>query len=272
MVDRRIRAFYAARAKAEWNRLFHDEYGRLEFDTTMHFIDKHLTGKELRVLDAGGGPGRYTIELARRGHRVVLLDPVPEVLRFAEQQIRRARVRGRVEEIRTGSIEDLSAFRDGTFDFVLCLTPISHVLEPKKRLRAATELVRVLKPNGVLVVSAIGRLAALVMALENGFRVSGKASARELRDTGDFHAERIFTPFHGFLPSELRTLFEMAGGVSVTEMVGLEGIASTHSKAVNRLTKDRGARKLWLETHYKTCTEPSVIGMAEQILLIARKI
>jgi 2-polyprenyl-3-methyl-5-hydroxy-6-metoxy-1,4-benzoquinol methylase len=42
----------------------------------MHFLEKHLPKKGL-ILDAGGGPGRYTIELARSGYDVVLLDLVP---------------------------------------------------------------------------------------------------------------------------------------------------------------------------------------------------
>jgi hypothetical protein len=38
----------------------------------MHFLEKYLPKKGL-VLDAGGGPGRYTIELAKKGYDVVLL-------------------------------------------------------------------------------------------------------------------------------------------------------------------------------------------------------
>ncbi|MDE0084481.1 MAG: hypothetical protein OXU23_02120 [Candidatus Poribacteria bacterium] len=43
----------------EWNRLVKDAYNSLEFLLTMHHLRKHLpeTG---RILDAGGGPGRYT--------------------------------------------------------------------------------------------------------------------------------------------------------------------------------------------------------------------
>ena len=60
----------------EWNRLVMDAYHSLEFLVTMHYLRKHLpeTGK---VLDAGGGPGRYAIELCRAGYAVILLDIDP---------------------------------------------------------------------------------------------------------------------------------------------------------------------------------------------------
>lgn len=50
-----------------------DAYHSLEFLVTMPYLRKYLpeTGK---VSDAGGGPGRYTLELCRAGYDVLLLD------------------------------------------------------------------------------------------------------------------------------------------------------------------------------------------------------
>jgi len=41
------------------------------------------------ILDAGGGPGRYTIDLAKLGYDVILLDLTPRLLRIAKRKIRR---------------------------------------------------------------------------------------------------------------------------------------------------------------------------------------
>jgi len=60
-----IRDYYIQSVEYEWNRLIQDPYHRLEFDTTMYFLKKYLPKKGL-ILDAGGGPGRYTIELAKK--------------------------------------------------------------------------------------------------------------------------------------------------------------------------------------------------------------
>src|SRR6476660_7014664 len=125
--DSVVREFYAKDTEREWRLLGKDPLHRLELDTTLHFLMKHLPSKGL-IVDAGGGPGRYTIELARRGYDVVLLDLTPENLALANRRITRAGVRRRVVEVVQGSIVDLSRYPAGHFDAVLCLGgPLSHV-------------------------------------------------------------------------------------------------------------------------------------------------
>jgi len=77
-----IREYYSANVKREWERLTQDPYHKLEFETTLHFLKKYLPKKGL-VLDAGGGPGRYTVELAKQGYEVVLSDITKANLEFA---------------------------------------------------------------------------------------------------------------------------------------------------------------------------------------------
>jgi len=90
----------------------------------------------------GGGPGRYTIELARKGYKVVLLDLAPANLRFAKALVRKANLGGRVEHFVEGSVEDLSQFDDQTFDALLCLGgTLSHLIKGEARRRAIEELV-----------------------------------------------------------------------------------------------------------------------------------
>ncbi len=118
--SRMVKEWFAQTVDHEWRRLRQDAYHQLEFALTMHCLTKYLPEKGL-ILDAGGGPGRYTIELAKQGYEVILLDLVPEMLKAAERKIRRAGVKKKVKQIIEGSIDDLSMFGDETFDAVLCL-------------------------------------------------------------------------------------------------------------------------------------------------------
>ena len=106
----------------EWNRLVKDAYNSLEFLLTMHYLRKHLpeTG---RILDAGGGPGRYTLELCRAGYDVVLLDIDATYTTFAEEKIKLEpkSVTSRLVALVVGDIRDLSRFNTNHFDAVLCL-------------------------------------------------------------------------------------------------------------------------------------------------------
>jgi len=58
--------------KDEWDR-FELPYGKLEFELTMPIITSYLP-QTAEILDLGGGPGRYTIALAKLGHTLHLAD------------------------------------------------------------------------------------------------------------------------------------------------------------------------------------------------------
>ena len=160
-----VKEYYTETVYIEWRRLIKDAAHRLELETTLHFLDKHLPPSGT-ILDAGGGPGRYTIELARRGYTMTLLDMTPANLTFARRQIKRAGVQARVSDVVEGTILDLTRFASGSFDAVVCLGgPLSHVLDAADRRRAVDELLRVVKPGGIVALSVMGRLSVLAMEL-----------------------------------------------------------------------------------------------------------
>jgi SAM-dependent methyltransferase len=268
-MERMVKGYYARFGMGEWRRLVKNPYLQLEFDTTMHFLKKYLP-KEGSILDAGGGPGRYTIELARLGHDVVLLDLTRAMLKIAKRQIREAGVENRVKQILEGSITDLSMFHDGTFDAVVCLGgPLSHILKEKQRVKAASELLRVAKEDAPIFASVFGRLGVLRGGL---YYWSDEIPIlmRRMRDRGDYLGGYGFTACHCFLSEELRDLFEELGA-DVIEMVGLEGLSSYHRRETNRLFKNKRAWRIWVETHLKTCTRPSVVDMSDHLMIVCRK-
>jgi SAM-dependent methyltransferase len=266
-----VRDFYAELPHMEWKRLVKDAYHRLEFVTTLNFLKKHLPEKGL-ILDAGGGPGRYTIEMASQGYEVVLFDLTRQNLDFAERQIKKAGVQSNVRGIIEGSIVDLSGFSDNSFDGILCLGgPLSHVLDAEERDRAISELVRVAKPGAPIFVSVMGRLSVLVIELIQAPFEIDLPHFQPMRDTGDYFGGSGFTCCHFFLPEELREIFNDKG-VEILEMAGLEGISSHHLKKLNALAREGGVKwQRWLEIHNRTCTHPAVVGISEHMLIVSRK-
>jgi len=265
-----VKDYYTGYVRKEWRRLVKDAYHRLEFDTTLHFVHKHFPRRGL-LLDAGGGPGRYTVEFARRGYDVVLLDLTPANLEFAARQVQRAGVGNHVKEVVEGSIVDLSRFADNTFDGVVCLGgPLSHVLDECDRAYAIHELVRVAKPGAPIAVSVMSRLSVLVVELVLFPHEIEMPHFKRLRDTGDYRGGYGFTACHFFLPEELRAAFA-AQGLEVLEMAGLEGISSHHDRRLNAVARNPKRWKNWLATHYRTCTHPAVVGTSEHMLIVCRK-
>jgi len=274
-VTEKVKEYYRKDAKHEKERLQQDPYHTIEFTVTSHFLEKHLPGCGL-VLDAGGGPGTYTVELAKRGYDVVLLDLTPELLRIAKRQIQKANVQSHVKRIMEGSITDLSRFSEETFDAVLCLGgPLNHILNAGQRAKAVAELVRVAKRGSPLFISVISRLG-LIRTILVEFPDEIQDCKHHL-ESGDYIPHVLprrqvkgFTAAHWFLPEELLDLCRN-NGVEVLEMAALEGLSSYHRKETNRLAKDTGKWRMWIEVLRGTCDEPSIIGSSEHFLLIGRK-
>ncbi|RLC37882.1 hypothetical protein DRH29_00505 [candidate division Kazan bacterium] len=265
-----VKKYYTGYVRKEWRRLINSAYYKLEFDTTLYFLKKYLPKKGL-ILDAGGGPGRYTIELAKQGYNIVLLDLTSANLEFAKRQIKKANLQNRVNDVVDGSITDLSKFANGTFDGVICLGgPLSHVLDKEERNKAISELIRVAKKGAPIFVSVMSRWSLLVSQLKLFPQEIEHPLFRKIRDTGDYTGGYGFTACHFFLPEELKESFAKKS-VKILEMVGLEGLGSHFQKKINKLAKNKKRWKIWLETHYKICTHPVVVGMSEHILIICRK-
>ena len=158
-------------------------------------LGHHLPGRPGRVLDVGAGQGTQSLRLARAGHRVVAVEPDPDMrarLRVALHD-EPAEVRERVT-VAAGSVGDLgSAIPDaaipaGGYDAVLCLGVLMYL--PASRA-AITELASYVAPGGLLClavrtpVSAVWRPAArqdwpaALAALQE--RASALTQGREMR-------------------------------------------------------------------------------------------
>jgi ubiquinone/menaquinone biosynthesis C-methylase UbiE len=273
-----VRRWYDERAEYEWGRLFQDGYHQLEYLVTTHFLERHLPKTGL-VLDAGGGPARYTIELAKKGYDVVLLDLSPKCLAIARREVGKAGVEERVKEIVEGSVTDLSRFRGEHFDAALCLGPLSHLLEKSERERAATELVRVVKKKAPLFISVFNRYGLFRTLLRSGEDLTDSPHGK-MFETGihracyqhprAFRRTGGFTDGYFFLPNELRELFE-SKGVQTLVLATCQGLSSDLENDTNTLYKDRENWRRWLKILLHTCTDPCIIGLGNHLLYVGRK-
>ena len=238
-------AYYDEFGEQEWTRLDRDLYHRLEWDETTHFLTQHLPDAG-RVLDVGGGAGRYSVWLADRGYDVVLVDPSERQVELAEEKTAEHDVAERVT-VETGDVRDLR-FDSRSFDATLCLGgPLSHVLAEHDRRTAAGELARVTTADSPVFVSVMGRLAALQTIARHAGRLPEAQGETELLPqlsrTGDydtalldaFDREPTAPPMHLFRATELEELLE-AADLTVETVTGLESIVSQRRDDFDSLT------------------------------------
>lgn len=272
-----VRAYYAGFGEHEWTRLTDpDGDGVAEFTVTTHTLTMHLPSGA-RVLDIGGGPGRYAIWLAQRGHRVVLADLAPELLRIARREVERAGVASAIEEIVEADACDLSRWPTAAFDAALCLGPFYHLPEPTDRERAADELARVVRPGGVVFVALMPRLVflrrTLALADERHHLAQPEFLAR-LLEHGTFQNDvpGRFTSGYGARPEEVAPFFERHG-LATLALLATEGVTAGLGAALAELAAgDPATYRAALDVVVRTAAEPSILGLSNHLLYIGRRL
>jgi ubiquinone/menaquinone biosynthesis C-methylase UbiE len=263
-----IQRYYGREAEAEWLRL---DRHRTELAVTLRALAEHLEPPPARLLDCGGGPGRYAIELARRGYDVTLFDLSPECLQMARTKATEAGAE--LEGFEQGSAVDLSRFSDGAFDGVLLLGPLYHLLEEGERRRALHEARRVLKPGGLLFAAFITRYAAIRYSAvyDPNWIVEDAGRVRQLLATGVLPGRRSGEP--GFIahyahPTEVAPMVE-GSGLEMITLLGVEGVVSMIEERVNELNGP--AWDAWVDLNYEVASDPSILGCVGHLLTVARK-
>lgn len=110
------------------------------------YLERLVRG--MRVLDVGCGNGVHTLRAARAGARVAGIDYDPGQLRVGR---RLAAERGTPGAFALGRLERGLPFAPSAFDAVLLLDVIEHL---HRRVELLGEIHRVLRPSGLLFVSA----------------------------------------------------------------------------------------------------------------------
>src|SRR6266700_6234616 len=234
-----VREYYQTRGESEWHRLAAPFDGGVEWELHRRALAEWLPPRS-RVLDAGGGPGRWAIWLAQCGHRVVLGDLSPVQLGIARREIAAAGVT--VEDAVELDARDLSQFADGSFDAVLSMGPFYHLLESADRERAAAEACRVLRPGGRLFATVMTRYAwLLAVVFEWGSRRLG--DTRHLLDSGIYRNEERgrFTDGYFHRPQDVPALFEAAGFVSRLLMASQGFLSLVQEQVAELLERDQAA-------------------------------
>ncbi len=271
----RVREYYARFGEREWLRLCNAEDGAIEFAITCHTLETLLPGSG-RVLDLGGGPGRYTIWLAERGYRVVLADLSPALLEIAKEKIAQSGVASNVESVTVADARDLSRWPDDSFDAVLSLGPFYHLPEPSDRKSAAAEMVRVLKSQAPAFVALMPRYALLrrtiAIADERRHLRQPEWLARLMRD-GRFDNDVAgrFDYAFGVRPEDVIPFFAEFGLVSQRLLAAESVSVGLQGSIADLAGTDPAAYAAALAVMIEAASDPAIHGLSNHLLYVGRK-
>lgn len=184
-----IARFFDEYGEREWERFDATAMDRVGLEVHLRLLREHIR-PGTRVLDAGAGPGRFTLELARLGATVVAGDISPRQLELHAEKT--AGVEASIESRELLDITDLGRFDDGSFDAVVCFGgPLSYVLGEADR--ALAELLRVAKPGGRILISVMSLLGAARAFADQGLELIDEfgwdRAVTQVFATGDLDGE-----------------------------------------------------------------------------------
>jgi SAM-dependent methyltransferase len=271
---RRVRKFYQIAAEREWQRLEQPNDGALEFAVHKAWIGKFLPPAPSRVLDIGGGPGRYSLWLAELGYRVTLADLSADLLSIARE--RAAEDGARLEDVLEADARNLSPFSAESFDSVLCFGPLYHLLSEEDRRTAANEVFKVLKPGGVIFAAFLNRLAVLRVAVDQDlpfFTPYTFDLVERWYEEGVFISPvaGIFTDTFSMHPSEVPPFME-AVGFQTIDLVSSQSIAADRQKHLSQFKEKQPDLYPWvMERLIESANDPTTVGSGFHLLYIGRK-
>jgi SAM-dependent methyltransferase len=268
-VSQVVRDFYDSDVEREWRRL-DEPLCQIEFASTLRLVEKHFPAVG-RVCDIGGGPGRYTMELARRGFRVTLVELSDGLLRRGQAALSDAGVSA--ERLLCGDACDLSGLPSAYFDAGLLLGPLYHLVDQPKRLAALAELRRVLKAGSVAIVAYLNSWGILRCGVGDfPERYADLSFTRSLLGEKTFPGSLAgFTECYWATPeAALREVGE--AGFELLTYCGAEGFAGGMRPMIERIAAEQPAafRSLVL-VGAETSELPQYRDATEHLHLVVRK-
>lgn len=256
----------------EWARLETDA-GAVELERTLALIDISIPAPA-KILDLGGGPGRYTLAMAERGHHCQLVDISSRFVEEANARISRSPPGTETPPAIVGNATDLSAFEDASFDGILALGPFYHLTKPAERIKAANECFRVLRPGGTILAAFIPKISGVADLVERAARAPDQVNVFTYSTAvsdgiynnpspGGFQSGCFMTP------NEAGKLF-CSSGFQLTRTVSIRSILYGKESAFREIARNEPALAKTIQEHAdELATEESIASTCGHALVVA---
>ena len=241
----------------ENSRLNHSKAARVEFLTTVRYIERYLKEGD-RILDIGAGAGEYSFYFARKGYDVSALELADaNIAAFRKKLTPEDRI-----DLVQGNALDLSRYADKSFDIVLLFGPLYHLKQNSNKQRCIREAKRVCKDDGKIFFAFIANDLVFLTELEyNAHYFSNGDYDKETFKLNDF-------PFVFHTVEDARKLLA-DGGVNVLHEIASDGASELMAARINEMNDEDYAQ--YLRYHFYLCEKPELLGMTNHLLFVGEK-
>lgn len=161
LIKRNIEHFYN---KASEETRLEKGMGVFEFERIKLLIEKFIPATSSKIIDVGGGTGKYSEWLAKKGHQVHLVDPINKHIQIAQN---RSKILKNKFSVQLGEARKLE-FPNNYADLIILHGPLYHLQKKEDRDLTICEAKRVLKKDGIILGFAINYTASTLVGLLNG--------------------------------------------------------------------------------------------------------
>lgn len=259
-----VRDYYDISVEEEWNRIA----GRPEFLLTCRMLDRYIKPGQ-KVLDIGGGPGRYTLYLAKKGCDVTLFDLSPENTKFAASQ---ANEQGLSIKTITGDACEADKLTQEKYDHILLMGPMYHLLEESQRAKAVNAALTLLKPGGIIYISFISIFGGMIYYMKNEPNLTLDTDSENYMQciidgksyNGPSFTKAYFIDIKEVLP------FMAQFPLDKLHFFGQEGITGPCEK--NILAQSPEVIEMWLNFSEAIWEREEYLSYSEHLMYVGRKI
>ena len=261
-----VKKFYDDNTEQEWTRL---DRRPIEFEIAKRYLSRFIKPGD-KVLDMGGGPGRYTLWLAEMGCTVTLADLSGENVRFAKRKAKELGL-----SIRTYQLDarQTDALKGEKFDHILLFGPLYHLLEESDREKAVKESLSLLKPGGTLACTFISSYTIMLYYLKN--------EPHKILEKSDFmkHSVDQFITDESFRGLSFTQVYYAKRDEALKFMdrfnleklhfLGMEGILAPFEQMTNEQSDE--VVSAWVDIAEQVCERENLMSWAEHFLYIGKK-
>jgi S-adenosylmethionine-dependent methyltransferase len=164
-----------------------------------------------RALDVGGGTGFASMQLARLGYEIVLLDSSEQMLQIARQESDACGMTPRITFCHTETIQLRGLFAAESFDLAICHNLLEYSEDPSATVR---DIAHVMRKDGVLSVLVRNRDGEV---LKDAVR-SGDWKLASANLTAETVVDGLYgNPTRLFAPADVREMLARSGLEAVAE-------------------------------------------------------
>jgi len=268
LISRNIELFYN---KASEETRLDKGMGVFEFERIKSLIEKYISSSNSKIIDVGGGTGKYSEWLAKKGHQVYLIEPISKHLEIAKNRANKLKNKFCIKLGESRNLE----FPNNFADLIILHGPLYHLQKKQDRDLTIREAKRVVKNNGIILGFAINYTASTLVGLLNGLihkKTFFEMCKQELTDgihnpPNDF--PWLLTEAYYHKPEQLKQEF-VTQGLTYLNTYAVEGMSWLDKDYFASMLNDK-KKKTLLELIKVTENDNHLLSFSPHMMIVVKK-